>query len=232
MKRSGWNPTLQFVGPIGSEDSWRDGFHAVSLEAWAMPFEITEQNAAALAPLFKPWEEPLQHRLPNPARGGPAVIQAGRRPSKCPLVRAIRAEVDGWRRGGYAGVSETSRTLLDYWFNTEHTVENEDGIAVPFRYHWAQREAIETIIYLHELRRIRGVAELLSEFGQGALDDIIRGIPPETDRWPRSCCRAQALIAPPARPATRTNASANTQRIARGRGTPLRWNKSTSGSRM
>ncbi len=85
-----------------------------------MAFEVNEKNAAALEPLFKPWEEPIRHRLPNPTPGDPAIIQPGRRPSKCPLVRSIRAEVDGWRRGGYAAVSDTSRNLLNYWFNTEH----------------------------------------------------------------------------------------------------------------
>lgn len=154
-----------------------------------MAFEVTEKNAAALMPLFKPWEEPLQHRLPNPIPGGPAVIQPGRRPSKCPLVRAIRAQVDGWRRGGYAGVSETSRTLLNYWFHTEHLISDEDGNAIPFRYHWAQREAIETIIYLYELRRIRSVAELMFEFGDSAIADLALGINPEEDRWPKNCCK-------------------------------------------
>lgn len=154
-----------------------------------MPFEVTEKNASALEPLFRPWEEPTQHRLPNPERGKAAVIAPGRRPSKVPLVRSIRAEVDGWRRGGYAGVSETSRTLLNYWFNTEHLVRDEDGNSIPFRYHWAQREAIETIIYLYELRGIRNVASLLTEFGEGKLDDIALGIPPEEDRWPNYCCK-------------------------------------------
>ena len=154
-----------------------------------MAFEVTEKNAAALEPLFKPWEEPLQHRLPNPRRGEAAIIQPGRRPSKCPLVRSIRAEVDGWRRGGYAGVSETSRTLLTYWFNTEHLISDEDGNSIPFRYHWAQREAMETIIYLYELRRMRNVAELMFEFGDNTIADLALGIPPEEDRWPKDCCK-------------------------------------------
>ncbi|RLG58989.1 restriction endonuclease subunit R, partial [Candidatus Geothermarchaeota archaeon] len=154
-----------------------------------MPFEVTEKNASALEPLFKPWEEPVQHRLPNPERGKPAIIAPGRRPSKVPLVRSIRAEVDGWRRGGYAGVSDTSRTLLNYWFSTEHRVPDEDGNLIPFRYHWAQREAIETIIYLYELRRIRTVAELMFEFGDTNIADLALGIPPEEDRWPKDCCK-------------------------------------------
>lgn len=154
-----------------------------------MAFEITEQNASALLPLFKPWEEPIQHRLPNPQCGGPAIIVPGRRPSKCPLVRSIRSEVDGWRRGGYAGVSDTSRYLLNYWFNTEHQVSGEDGAAVQFRYHWAQREAIETIIYLYELRGIQSVAGLLTEFGDSSIADLALGIHPEEDGWPRNCSK-------------------------------------------
>ncbi|MCK6559519.1 DEAD/DEAH box helicase family protein [candidate division KSB1 bacterium] len=154
-----------------------------------MAFEITERNASALEPLFKPWEEPTLHRLPNPQKGEAAIIQPGRRPSKCPLVRSIRAQVDGWRRGGYAGVSDTSRKLMSFWFNTEHQVEDEDGNAMPFRYHWAQREAIETIIYLYEMRRVRNVAELLFEFGDDTIADLALGINPEEDRWAKYCSK-------------------------------------------
>lgn len=154
-----------------------------------MAFEITEKNSSALLPLFKPWEEPKVHRLPNSIPGGPAIIAPGRRPSKCSLVRSIRAQVDGWRRGGYAGISETSRNLLNYWFQTDHLVEGQESILTPFRYHWAQREAIETIIYLYELRRIQNVASLLTEFGEGRLNDIALGIPPDQDRWTKNCCK-------------------------------------------
>nr|MBC7244610.1 DEAD/DEAH box helicase family protein [Chloroflexota bacterium] len=154
-----------------------------------MPFEITQQNASALEPLFKPWEEPTLHRLPNPTPGEPAIIAPGRRPSKVPLVRAIRAEVDAWRRGGYAGVSDTSRALLQHWFNNEHLVKTDAGDVVPFRYHWAQREAIETFIYLYELRRVRNVAELLFEFGDNQLADLALGIPPEQDCWAKYCAK-------------------------------------------
>jgi type III restriction enzyme len=154
-----------------------------------MPFQITEQNAAALEPLFKPWAEPNRHRLPNPKQGAPALVQPGRRPSKAPLVRSIRAQVDDWRRSGYPGVSQTSRTLLDFWFNGEHLKQEDDGSILIFRYHWAQREAIETIIYLYELRGIQNVASLLTEFGEGKLDDIADGIPPDQDRFAEYCCK-------------------------------------------
>ncbi|MGQ9807196.1 MAG: DEAD/DEAH box helicase [Armatimonadota bacterium] len=154
-----------------------------------MAFEVSATNLSALEPLFKPWEEPTMHRLPNPTPGAPAIIAPGRRPSKVPLVRAIRAEVDAWRRGGYAGVSKTSRTLLQHWFENEHGVKDEPRDRVPFRYHWAQREAIETFIYLYELRRVRNVAELLFEFGDNQLADLALGIPPEQDRWAKYCAK-------------------------------------------
>jgi type III restriction enzyme len=154
-----------------------------------MPFEVTQQNVSALEPLFKPWEEPTRHRLPNPQCGQPAIIASGRRPSKVPLVRAVRAEVDDWRRADYPGVSKTSHTLLHRWFYGEHLVKNESGEEIPFRYHWAQREAIETFIYLYEVRRVRNVAELLFEFGDDQLADLALGIPPEQDRWAKYCAK-------------------------------------------
>jgi len=154
-----------------------------------MPFEVTRENASALEPLFKPWEEPTLHRLPNPKRGQPAVISPGRRPSKVPLVRAIRAEVDAWRRADYPGASDTSRTLLHHWFQSEHLVRNELGEEIPFHYHWAQREAIETFIYLYEIRRVRNVGELLFEFGDEQLADLALGISPEQDQWAKYCAK-------------------------------------------
>ncbi len=154
-----------------------------------MAFEVTEKNVSALEPLFKPWEEPTRHRLPNPRRGEPAIIEPGRRPSKVVLVRAIRAEVDRWRRGGYGGVSETSRALLLHWFENEHRVKDDRGDLVPFRYHWAQREAVETFIYLYELRGVRSVAQLLSEFGDDKIAELALSIAPEEDRWARYCSK-------------------------------------------
>lgn len=36
-----------------------------------------------------------------------------------PLVAKIRSEIMPWRDAGYAGASETSRGLLNWWFETE-----------------------------------------------------------------------------------------------------------------
>ena len=151
---------------------------------------LNERNLDALKPIFKPWEEPSGYRVPGADDNSPARVEPGRRPSRCPLVRAIRSEVDMWRRGGYSGVSETSRYLLNYWFNTDHMIkDNSTGESYPFHYHWAQREAIESIIYLHELRRVRNTASLLTEFGGGIFDDIALGIMPNEDQWLKCCCK-------------------------------------------
>jgi type III restriction enzyme len=154
-----------------------------------MATEVTFENRAALEPLFKPWAEPGSHRVPNEVKGGPAVVKPRRRPSRCPLVRAIRAEVGHFRQGGYAAASPTTRRLLKFWFESEHLVTNEDGDRAPFRYHWAQREAMETIAYLYEVRGMTSVAGLLSEYGDGKLDDIAAGIPYEEDRWAKYCAK-------------------------------------------
>jgi len=154
-----------------------------------MAFEVNEHNLSALEPLFRPWEEPTQYRMPNPLDGEAALIQPGRRPSKCPLVRSIRAQVDQWRKGGYPGVSDTSRTLLNFWFQSEHSVTDGEGNAIPFRYHWAQREAIETVVYLYEMRGVKNVAELMFEFGDDTIADLALGINPDEDRWARNCCK-------------------------------------------
>ena len=72
-----------------------------------------------------------------------------------PLVANIREEVAQWRAGGYAGASATSRALLTWWFLTEHLVESADGTESEFRYYFAQREAVETVIWLYDVRGVR-----------------------------------------------------------------------------
>ncbi|WP_328990039.1 DEAD/DEAH box helicase family protein [Kribbella sp. NBC_01245] len=90
----------------------------------------------------------------------PYDIPGVRRDSAAPLVAGVRAEVDRWREQDYVGASVTSRRLLEHWFLDEH--QAADGI--PFRYYFAQREAIETIIYLYEVARARTLAELVTNY--------------------------------------------------------------------
>ena len=78
-----------------------------------------------------------------------------------PLVEKIREGVQQWRASGYQGASATSRTLLAWWFDVEHLMENADGTQSPFRYYFAQREAVETVIWLHEVRQVRDKFDLM-----------------------------------------------------------------------
>ncbi len=73
------------------------------------------------------------------------------RTKTAPCVPAIREAVAAWREKNYAGVTNTTRQLLNYWFKTDH--RPRDGSA--FRYHDSQREAIETLIYLYEVADVR-----------------------------------------------------------------------------
>ena len=71
-----------------------------------------------------------------------------------PLVHEIREKVKGWRDNDYGGASETSKALLNWWFNTPHPIEGADGTVSKFQYYFAQREALETIIYLYDVRKV------------------------------------------------------------------------------
>jgi len=86
-----------------------------------------------------------------------------------PLVARIRGEVTSWRNANYAGASATSRTLLGWWFGTEHLIEQADGSLSPFEYYFSQREAVETVIWLHDLRGVRDKFDLLRFDASGAV---------------------------------------------------------------
>jgi type III restriction enzyme len=75
-------------------------------------------------------------------------------------VPAIRREVETWRMSKYAGASKTSKILLNYWFETDH--RDRDGN--PFKYYYAQREAIETLVWLYEVEVVRRHHDLLERF--------------------------------------------------------------------
>ena len=97
-----------------------------------------------------------------------------------PLVAKIRQEVYAWRNGGYDGASPTSKALLRHWFETEHLLEGSDGALSPFRYYFAQREAVETVIWLHEVRRVRDKFDLLRFDASGAVSHGMFA-----EEWPR-----------------------------------------------
>jgi type III restriction enzyme len=97
-----------------------------------------------------------------------------------PLVAKIRKEIYTWRNQGYPGASPTSASLLRHWFETEHLVEEADGSLSTFRYYFAQREAVETVIWLHEVRRARDKFDLLRFDASGAVSSGMFD-----EDWPR-----------------------------------------------
>ena len=78
-----------------------------------------------------------------------------------PLVPELRQKVFEWRHNGYPDVSDTSRTLLNWWFNTPHPKQHADGTISDFQYYFAQRESVETVIYLHEFVKVKDKYDLL-----------------------------------------------------------------------
>lgn len=97
-----------------------------------------------------------------------------------PLVAKIREEIFAWRHKGYAGASAASASLLRWWFDTEHLIEGADGSLSPFRYYFAQREAVETLIWLYDVRRARDKFDLLRFDASGAVSSGMFA-----EDWPR-----------------------------------------------
>jgi type III restriction enzyme len=59
-----------------------------------------------------------------------------------PLINALRDDVKRWRESGYRGVSKVTGSLLRHWARPD----------APRRLFFCQTEAVETLIYLMELR--------------------------------------------------------------------------------
>ena len=86
-----------------------------------------------------------------------------------PLVHKIREQVKTWRDNNYNGASETSKALLNWWFKIPHLQEGDDGTMEEFQYYFAQREAIETIIYLYDVVKVRDEFDLMRFDSSGAV---------------------------------------------------------------
>jgi len=97
-----------------------------------------------------------------------------------PLVAKVRDEVKAWRDNGYAGATSTSKALLNWWFATDHMVERADGTSSQFRYYFAQREAVETVIWLYDVRGARDKFDLLRFDASGAVSTNMFD-----EDWPR-----------------------------------------------
>lgn len=68
-----------------------------------------------------------------------------------PLVAALRRKVKEFRNSGYVGASDTSKSLLNWWFKEPHLLSQADETSAEFNYFFAQRESLETVVYLHDV---------------------------------------------------------------------------------
>lgn len=99
------------------------------------------------------------------AEPDPYGVRSHRRPSEgTHLVNGVRAAVDAWRANGYPGASETTHRLLRFWFEEDHRRPTGE----PFQFFFCQREAVETFIYLSEIKRVGSFSDLI-EYAQGPL---------------------------------------------------------------
>ena len=99
-----------------------------------------------------------------------------REPSKAYLVNKLRGAVFSWRSQGYLGTTDTTRRLLQFWFEEDHISKNNEI----FQFWFCQRESIETLIYIYEVLKKRNFIELAQEFGSGPIGMYH----PEFDKYP------------------------------------------------
>jgi type III restriction enzyme len=86
-----------------------------------------------------------------------------------PLVPELRKQVKVWRDSSYAKATETSRSLLNWWFKTPHLLPQANGTMANFQYYFAQREALETIIFLYDVVGVKDKYDLMRFDSSGAV---------------------------------------------------------------
>ncbi|MCP5137859.1 MAG: DEAD/DEAH box helicase family protein [Gammaproteobacteria bacterium] len=86
-----------------------------------------------------------------------------------PLVHQLRRKVKEFRESGYVGATDTSRSLLNWWFKEPHLTPQADGRDAEFRYFFAQREALETIVYLYDVVGAKDKFDLMRFDSSGAV---------------------------------------------------------------
>src|SRR5262245_14396129 len=65
-----------------------------------------------------------------------------------------------WPANGYKGITDTTRRLLSYWFYTDHRLPTGRR----FKYGYYQQEAVEALIYLYEVGKVRSQKRLIEAF--------------------------------------------------------------------
>jgi type III restriction enzyme len=111
----------------------------------------------------------------------PELLDVASRLRTAPCVPALREAVKAWVAGGYKGITETTRILLNHWFYTDHKL----ATGVPFKYHRSQQEAIETLVFVWEFEKVRSRKALLERYAQDLRDVRL----PPLDDFARYCVK-------------------------------------------
>ncbi len=98
-----------------------------------------------------------------------------------PCVPALREAVKAWKAGGYKGITDTTRVLLNHWFHTDHRL----ATGLPFNYHASQQEATETLIFVWEFEKVHTRKGLLERYAQDLRDLRL----PPYDDFARYCIK-------------------------------------------
>ncbi|BAU22777.1 hypothetical protein THC_0379 [Caldimicrobium thiodismutans] len=112
-----------------------------------------------------PSKKPVSHLIKD-GENSYKVVE-GRRPSKMLLVNKLREEVDRWRDNDYPEVTDTTRELLYFWFFNDHQVNAE-----PFKFWFCQREAVETLIYLFEVKKYDDLKPVIETYAENFRKDL------------------------------------------------------------
>jgi type III restriction enzyme len=104
---------------------------------------------------------PRGRKTAKPSQSQASLLDVASGIATAPCVPALREAVKAWRAGGYKGITETTRALLNFWFYTDHKPPN----GRPFAYHASQQEAIETLIFVWEYEQVRTRLDLLQRYG-------------------------------------------------------------------
>lgn len=86
-----------------------------------------------------------------------------------PLVPELRKQVKSWRDSGYDGATQTSKSLLNWWFKTPHLLPQANGEIGEFQYFFSQRESVETVVYLHDVIKVKDKYDLMRFDSSGAI---------------------------------------------------------------
>jgi type III restriction enzyme len=90
-----------------------------------------------------------------------------------PLVNSLREDVKRWRNANYEGVTPLTRELLRHWTREDR----------PRRLFFCQREAVETIIYLAEIRLGGKRTRFTPSFSESSLRELV-DLPAEAELEP------------------------------------------------